>query len=132
MRPITFFRLSNPLPGTISINNFLNVDQAMLDSLRGFNNPAFRPKTRDDLVTLATAVRALADDETPSNANKVAPVIVSADFPMVEFKEVMSAEHPIVLVKHVSAYDYDDLTFCLLYTSPSPRDLSTSRMPSSA
>ena len=25
-----------------------------------------------------------------------------------------------------------DLTSCLLYTSPSPRDLSTSRMPSSA
>ena len=25
-----------------------------------------------------------------------------------------------------------DLGFCLLYTSPSPRDLSTSRMPSSA
>ena len=25
-----------------------------------------------------------------------------------------------------------DLTLCLLYTSPSPRDLSTSRMPSSA
>ena len=29
--------------------------------------------------------------------------------------------------------DTDDLAdFCLLYTSPSPRDLSTSRMPSSA
>ena len=28
--------------------------------------------------------------------------------------------------------DYDRLTPCLLYTSPSPRDLSTSRMPSSA
>ena len=26
----------------------------------------------------------------------------------------------------------DELYFCLLYTSPSPRDLSTSRMPSSA
>ena len=26
----------------------------------------------------------------------------------------------------------DDPTVCLLYTSPSPRDLSTSRMPSSA
>ena len=26
----------------------------------------------------------------------------------------------------------DQLNFCLLYTSPSPRDLSTSRMPSSA
>ena len=29
--------------------------------------------------------------------------------------------------------DYSTLTYiCLLYTSPSPRDLSTSRMPSSA
>ena len=27
---------------------------------------------------------------------------------------------------------YDHILFCLLYTSPSPRDLSTSRMPSSA
>ena len=27
---------------------------------------------------------------------------------------------------------YGMLYFCLLYTSPSPRDLSTSRMPSSA
>ena len=26
----------------------------------------------------------------------------------------------------------DDINICLLYTSPSPRDLSTSRMPSSA
>ena len=26
----------------------------------------------------------------------------------------------------------NDLLYCLLYTSPSPRDLSTSRMPSSA
>ena len=29
-------------------------------------------------------------------------------------------------------YTFDDSTTCLLYTSPSPRDLSTSRMPSSA
>ena len=28
--------------------------------------------------------------------------------------------------------DVDEPVFCLLYTSPSPRDLSTSRMPSSA
>ena len=27
---------------------------------------------------------------------------------------------------------YPQIHFCLLYTSPSPRDLSTSRMPSSA
>ena len=29
-------------------------------------------------------------------------------------------------------YDYDDIHICLLYTSPSPRDRSLSRMPSSA
>ena len=31
-----------------------------------------------------------------------------------------------------SSYQLMLLDFCLLYTSPSPRDLSTSRMPSSA
>ena len=30
------------------------------------------------------------------------------------------------------ANDWDSFRICLLYTSPSPRDLSTSRMPSSA
>ena len=38
--------------------------------------------------------------------------------------------------EHVPAIDedyrFDPDTTCLLYTSPSPRDLSTSRMPSSA
>ena len=38
---------------------------------------------------------------------------------------------------HVSAFNMNDYfieydKICLLYTSPSPRDLSTSRMPSSA
>ena len=31
-----------------------------------------------------------------------------------------------------NALDVTNFTSCLLYTSPSPRDLSTSRMPSSA
>ena len=35
-----------------------------------------------------------------------------------------------VLIKE-AAYELR-ISFCLLYTSPSPRDLSTSRMPSSA
>ena len=35
--------------------------------------------------------------------------------------------------KHIIIFEFMyDLLFCLLYTSPSPRDLSTSRMPSSA
>ena len=37
----------------------------------------------------------------------------------------------IKFVGHVERY-YSEILTCLLYTSPSPRDLSTSRMPSSA
>ena len=35
-------------------------------------------------------------------------------------------------LKMLQALSTTDVTPCLLYTSPSPRDLSTSRMPSSA
>ena len=34
--------------------------------------------------------------------------------------------------EHIPGHEYAESIFCLLYTSPSPRDLSTSRMPSSA
>ena len=34
--------------------------------------------------------------------------------------------------KVVAIFPYGQVSVCLLYTSPSPRDLSTSRMPSSA
>ena len=43
--------------------------------------------------------------------------------PVEIFKKALEAVGPVVEVKSRS---------CLLYTSPSPRDLSTSRMPSSA
>ena len=35
-------------------------------------------------------------------------------------------------VMHLAGMFSEHLLYCLLYTSPSPRDLSTSRMPSSA
>ena len=40
--------------------------------------------------------------------------------------------HVVDVVKEYEKTIIDELDFCLLYTSPSPRDLSTSRMPSSA
>ena len=39
---------------------------------------------------------------------------------------------PITFGEHEHLYAWLNFTACLLYTSPSPRDLSTSRMPSSA
>ena len=47
----------------------------------------------------------------------------------------MSDENRLRLLKEVAGttvYDERKAESCLLYTSPSPRDLSTSRMPSSA
>ena len=38
----------------------------------------------------------------------------------------------VLLYVYMHMYAYVYLYICLLYTSPSPRDLSTSRMPSSA
>ena len=37
-----------------------------------------------------------------------------------------------VPIYQTTSYQFKDAETCLLYTSPSPRDLSTSRMPSSA
>ena len=38
----------------------------------------------------------------------------------------------IIIIGNSKTTLVDEIFFCLLYTSPSPRDLSTSRMPSSA
>ena len=43
-----------------------------------------------------------------------------------------SGSLPVVTEPHLIAFAPDSQWSCLLYTSPSPRDLSTSRMPSSA
>ena len=48
----------------------------------------------------------------------------------IEIIPIFFYRHPIDRIR--SAYDFERKQDCLLYTSPSPRDLSTSRMPSSA
>ena len=47
-------------------------------------------------------------------------------------KDSVCAEPCNDACKHYEFYKEDIELLCLLYTSPSPRDLSTSRMPSSA
>ena len=53
-------------------------------------------------------------------------LLASADLPVVQAQEGGG------LKEWSTDQDVDDDSVCLLYTSPSPRDLSTSRMPSSA
>ena len=51
---------------------------------------------------------------------------MAAGFTMLESGLVRAKNTTEILTKNIALYS------CLLYTSPSPRDLSTSRMPSSA
>ena len=59
--------------------------------------------------------------------------IVSAFKDLADTPEAISLIPAPNLVEELRSIKYpDELDICLLYTSPSPRDLSTSRMPSSA
>ena len=58
---------------------------------------------------------------------------VSATVPMTTQRDLSLAYSPGVAVPCEEIAENPELVYdCLLYTSPSPRDLSTSRMPSSA
>ena len=52
--------------------------------------------------------------------------------PTVSVVTPVTANAAFHLATVLATYTGADVTICLLYTSPSPRDLSTSRMPSSA
>ena len=51
-------------------------------------------------------------------------------FVTIDGKDAKDFDDAVFCIKHNDGYDL--YVACLLYTSPSPRDLSTSRMPSSA
>ena len=60
---------------------------------------------------------------------KVGPEVINQDFAFGRRRQVVEKGLAVARKHHVDEALLDD---CLLYTSPSPRDLSTSRMPSSA
>ena len=69
------------------------------------------------------------------NENSINPILPSSEFleDLRKFRGVENFDKIISKFGIVRTLnDFDGLYFCLLYTSPSPRDLSTSRMPSSA
>ena len=49
-----------------------------------------------------------------------------------KLKKLVNHFHPEIDFHIVDTAQTEEIKNCLLYTSPSPRDLSTSRMPSSA
>jgi len=72
------------------------------------------PADRAEILALLT------NDTDEMVASRAQDAILSA--PLESFVEALKREHALSAL----------FSYCLLYTSPSPRDLSTSRMPSSA
>ena len=82
-------------------------------------------KSSDFVLTMLSML-----ETTRSSCLQDAPTDVSA----MEVDEKQTNQFKIVqrLKQRMRAYGFVRYKHCLLYTSPSPRDLSTSRMPSSA
>ena len=80
--------------------------------------------------------RSYSDDAGLEETAAIADIVLQKSnyFALSIFKELAERmpEHSVLLSPHAIKLDERGKLTCLLYTSPSPRDLSTSRMPSSA
>ena len=77
---------------------------------------------------MSTETLSLTNENVEKVLDELRPFLIS-DGGNVEIAEI---DGPIVKVRLQGACGSCPSSTCLLYTSPSPRDLSTSRMPSSA
>ena len=96
-------------------------------------------KTYDMLTSLEEMVKFLKTLDLPTDHPVQVCYTQAIDKYLSEFeklKDMIEESIDISKVKHgeyiINPDFNEDLKVCLLYTSPSPRDLSTSRMPSSA
>jgi len=125
----------------------MNEDRTRLDIvyLRGIDQAEYRAVTAQNAsvevgegiagwVAESRRGAVLGDTERhPKAAHVVGTDVIDESMlavPVVFEDEVLAVI--VVLKLGLNQYSLDQLRLCLLYTSPSPRDLSTSRMPSSA
>ena len=81
-------------------------------------------------IILQTDVVSIRDNVSNPKIEFLYPIELAKDTVLVELEGIVVAEDCEYLVQ-IESYG-KRVYACLLYTSPSPRDLSTSRMPSSA
>ena len=123
-KEIGWFNSKNSL-AHITINEFMASDNEMEIIKKQLNSIVESLKPVE--------VRLNAFDNYPNGAFFIAPDAVSK----IDLKEIMKHINQSFRAKTILKNNEPHLSIarklsCLLYTSPSPRDLSTSRMPSSA
>ena len=96
--------------------------------------PEYEQRFREQAASLAAAAEKAAGDK--SRVVLLTGEQARRESVRREFQEFAAKIKPadnvtVVLIGH-GTYDGEEYRFCLLYTSPSPRDRQKSRMPSSA
>ena len=100
-------------------NGYEESMSCLLDAISGVNVTLIHGGISQELT--AHPVQAILDDDVAGMIGRV-----------MEGAEINEETLAIDLIKEIGPIPGFYLNTCLLYTSPSPRDLSTSRMPSSA
>eukprot|EP00826_Nyctotherus_ovalis_P012499 TRINITY_DN13310_c0_g1_i3.p3 TRINITY_DN13310_c0_g1~~TRINITY_DN13310_c0_g1_i3.p3 ORF type:complete len:214 (+),score=54.84 TRINITY_DN13310_c0_g1_i3:1177-1818(+) len=146
--PNPAMELSNPITSQHSRRQMLRVNLAeelddcsleaedeSLSETRKFDLPAFEKTLKNkELISLNPTNRQAISDvhhSLPDNEASTDIQRISINIPK-SFEKNMKQTHRVYLKEENKRVQGMKKKNCLLYTSPSPRDLSTSRMPSSA
>ena len=109
-------------------------DDTLKEYNEGVDQVAELAKAKEELEELKLASRSETFSPTNAYASET-PIIVGSYINKVGSAVVLNSQLyniSSIGIEVVFQVDASDQETCLLYTSPSPRDLSTSRMPSSA
>ena len=122
--------------GTLYRNIVTSVDRPTYESIKV-------PEIKEALESEIHVIESLLETEGQNKAQLVMYYAEHPELDQYELNKVVQLRHPTTDYQKGYAYkqkltlelffkDKGNSKVCLLYTSPSPRDLSTSRMPSSA
>ena len=122
---------------TLHVPYTLDAEDELDDNLRGWL--AFAAQKYDEVGVLARALRNGRESERDAFEASAAALATRTSDPRVHVPAVRARLAAVTdtditrmpAAERIAAQN-SQLGLCLLYTSPSPRDLSTSRMPSSA
>ena len=125
-------KISKSKGNGLSIDEWLDYGSSDSLSLFMYNNPRRAKRLHFDCIP-----KSMDDYRKLFNSMQSQDSIKKLDNPIwhIHQKKIPSNTYPIDftnLLNLVTALNTTNNKTCLLYTSPSPRDLSTSRMPSSA
>ena len=99
-----------------------DTEKSAIDEATQLVETAENEKTEEAYKAALEKVEALKDSESKTDLQKR----------LADVDKYIQADKAIDALEGKKIADITKAEFCLLYTSPSPRDLSTSRMPSSA